>query len=1146
MKKESLLLLLFISLLFSFNLYAQLTPLPRNLQFDSLTLVLTWDAPQAVLLDEHFEAATFPPSAWKDSTQGMGWFSTTNGSSAHLLIPQHSKYVVINNGLAAPGNNGCCDYLITPEMDLTQAYGFNLSFSSFFKGADAETASVLISTDGGSIWTPLFEVLPHFAWANLQVDLSPYSGITGYQHVKIAFMANDHGQSNATGWAIDDVVVASDSLPIQEYNLFLDGAMVGSSIPANHTWTYDPSTISYASAHNFCLSAFYPTGMGNIACKNASGYYLAPPVNLMVQKEVSTNNSGIAILTWQSPVSGDKKTDASYARFTASSPVMETADVPSGFVAKPQTAPSIKAFDVLFDNGTIVNSPGTGAGGADESVIPAGGSAYGYNYNQTTGGTVADDFIVPVDWTIKTLRFDGYQTLSGNISTIIGLYFRIYNGDPSAGGTVVWGDLTTNRMTSSYFSGVYRVSTPGQNVSRPVMNIVCENLSISLAPGTYWLEWQAIGTLASGPWTVNTAYPVNANARQFDGLGWNILVNPDNVDLPFVIEGSLGSSSGLISYNIYRDNELLTNVPPAQHSYADLNLNPGTYCYDVSAVYDLTSRGFPGQMGESLKEGPACANFDTYLMLPFLEDWTTGQFDVNLWGHGANWVIDASTGSPEPATKFSSTGSAGYNSSLLSYYMYSDASNTITPNCVFLDFDYLLSDNSASGSEKLSINILINGTIIKLKELANTGTTVWIHEHINISSLVKGKIFRAEFVANGPNGSMINYWLVDNIHVFVKYGFAPPLNLIAENAGNPLQNDIQLHWDIPHFENYVSLIQDDSTWENKLNINAGYTAWLGNKFTSLAGKLHSASVYWIENTGSTHSPVILDVYDAAHSLLGSSDAFIPVTGSWQNIALPGMETEGDFYVMVRFDSQSGETDFLGMDSTTLSGRPNNGWYTDGSSWSQMNTMGFDEAVFSIRATLATPGNCEQSDSRVSTVGIQSYSTEDGSTVVQPKMKSAGSITAPAYDVYRREYQIPLPGQDSLFTAWHKIASVSANNCLDQNLEKKCYQYYVQAMYDEGSSEPGNTSETCFLTGIASPITAGIKVYPNPAEDFLTIEMNTLIECIVVYNATGSRIMEAEVKGSSMQLNVAGFAPGIYNLRFVTHKGDCFNSKFVKL
>jgi len=139
-----------------------------------------------------------------------------------------------------------------------------------------------------------------------------------------------------------------------------------------------------------------------------------------------------------------------------------------------------------------------------------------------------------------------------------------------------------------------------------------------------------------------------------------------------------------------------------------------------------------------------------------------------------------------------------------------------------------------------------------------------------------------------------------------------------------------------------------------------------------------------------------------------------------------------------------------------------------------------------------------------------------------------------------------PGQDSLLTAWHKIATVSSNNCLDQNLEKKCYQYYVQAMYEEGSSEPGNTSEACFLTGMVDPVAAGIKVYPNPAEDFLAIEMNALIEHIMVYNATGNRIMEIAVNGTRLQLNVAGFAPGIYNLRFVTHKGDCFKSRFVKL
>jgi hypothetical protein len=1147
MKKAAFLVSFFAGLLLSLRVDAQLMPLPRNLQFDSLTLVLTWDAPQAVLLEEHFETATFPPPAWKDSTQGMGWFTTTNGSSAYLLIPQHSKYAVINNGLATPGNNGCCDYLITPEMDLTQANGFKLSFSSFFKGADAETASVLISTDGGSIWEPLLEVLPHFAWANLQVDLSPYSGTTGYQHVKIAFLANDHGQADATGWAIDDVLVASDSLSIWSYEVFLDGAMVAQTPNTWRIWTYDPATVSYASAYSFCVCATYLTGFGNVACKNASGYYLAPPVNLQAQIGTS-GGSGMAILGWEPPAWGDKKPDGSYTPATRIGSPVDYSDTRSDFIATAKVVSRAPAASVIYDNGTIVNSPGTGAGGADESIIPAGGLSYGYNFNQAAGITVAEDFTLAYKCIINEVSFLGFQPNSGLTSGITGLYFRIYDGNPATNGSLIWGDLTTNRMNHTEFANIYRVNAAGQGTDRPVMSISSYNLNLTLNPGTYWIEWQVTGSGSTGSWVPNTADVGNGNAQKHNSNGWSPLLDPAGVGLPFMLLTNSGSVPGnLLSYNIYRDNVLLANVPPSQLQYYDLNLAPGTYCYYVTAVYDLTALGFPGQTGETAHIGPACVNQSMNSALPFTENWSTQQFDTNLWTVGPDWTLDLTNGNPGPAARYTSqAGSGSYSSSLISYYLGPNMPNSTTPVCTFLDFDYLLSADSLTASEKLSVQILTADTVVTVQELVNNGTSGWAHEHIDITSLVSGLIFRIGFVANGTDSGHINYWMVDNIHAFYKYGFAPPLDLTAENAGNPLQNNIQLNWGLPLFENSLDLIQDDSSWENSLNINQGYTAWLGNKFTSGKGKLRSASIFWIQNINATYNPIVLDVFNAAHELLGSSVAFLSMQGSWQSIALPDLAVDGDFYVMVHFAGQSGVSDFLGMDSTTLSGRPNNGWYYDGTNWSQMNALGFEECVFSIRASLVTPGDCEIGDSKPDRI-IKHTNGPVSSLNLSNGEKSTGGSAAPQYEVYRREYQVPVPGQDSMLTDWHRVATVAVNNYLDPNLDLKCYQYYARAMYEEGSSLPSNIGEACFLVGMDEHEASGIKMYPNPASDFLSLEMQSPAESMTVYNATGSIVAEVPVENQKViTLNVSRFPSGIYILKLTTSKGESLCRKFLKL
>jgi hypothetical protein len=1129
-----------------FTTSAQNYPPPRNLQFDTLTLVATWEAPRRILLDEHFEGTVFPPANWQDTTQGMGWFATENGSSAAFTIPPHTTYAVVNNDLAGTGNNGCCDYLVTPQMDFTQDSSYTLSFNSFFRGWGGETATVEISTDGGNTWNLLLEVLPHFTWATITIDLSAYSGPAGSQNVKLAFKANDNGNADATGWAIDDVVVMSEELEVDGYMFFLDGTLFG--IGGDTTITFVPGMFPSGFPPYFCVAALYDSGWSDGVCANFPAYYLEPPQNLEAVINGSTT-SIVAILTWQPPSAGDEKTDSSYLPATATGNPAEVSTEISSFYPNAASVSRSTDATVLFDNGTIVNSPGTGPGGTDESIIPAGGSSFGFHFGQIAGSSVADDFVVTEEWTINSVVFQGYQTFSGTNSSFTGVYFRIYDGKPGEGGNVIWGDLTTDRLSEATFANIYRVNISGQGTDRPIINLTCNDLSIELAPGTYWIEWQASGSLSSGPWVPNTVEP--GNAIQWNNSSWSPLTNPGTVGLPFILKGNNGSGpANLLSYNIYRNDMFLINVPRTENVYYDV-IDPGEYCYKISAVYDLTDYGFPGQFGESQLEGPACVENTMMMYLPLEENWSTGQFDVNLWTAGENWVMDGGNGNPAPAAKFSSQPKqTNYSSSLVSFFLSAGWGKSTTPNCIWLDFDYLLDDISASGSEKLTVEFAIGDTWTTLKEFSNTGDVSWTTEHINITAFALGDVFRIRFNTNGVNSEMINHWLIDNINISREYSFVLPTNFKAVNTGNSQQNDIQLSWDEPQWENIADLIQDDSTWENVININPGYTGWLGNKFTSAAAELRSVDIMWLNNINSTHNPVVMDIFDGNHSLIGSSEAFVPVPGSWQTVALPDINVEGDFYTMVRFDEQSGIVDYLGMDITAPSGRPNNGWFYDGTTWSQMNEFGYAECIFLIRSTVSLLNNCVGGDSyRKQSEKISNSNINSGKL-----LKSVtGSSSLSHYDLYRREYQIPVTGQDSLLTEWVRIATVQSNNYLDQNLDFKCYQYYVEAMFDQGSSGPSEIDEECFLVGMDDLRAAGAKLYPNPASDFLTIEVNTNVDNIAVYNSTGTLVSEIQPGMASgniperlIRMNVSGYPTGIYSLKFTTAKGESFSRKFVKM
>lgn len=179
---------------------------------------------------------------------------------------------------------------------------------------------------------------------------------------------------------------------------------------------------------------------------------------------------------------------------------------------------------LLYDNGPAYNQVGGGAGGANVSLLEVtalGMNTLGFGHQFSIGNRMADDFTVPAGatWTIDSLIFYAYQTGSTLTSTMTGVYFQIWNGDPSVGGSaVIWGDLTTNRISNTYFAFIYRYSDTSPGTTRPLMRNVCSAPGLVLTEGTYWIDWMTNGSLTSGPWAPPIAIlgqAVTGNALQY-------------------------------------------------------------------------------------------------------------------------------------------------------------------------------------------------------------------------------------------------------------------------------------------------------------------------------------------------------------------------------------------------------------------------------------------------------------------------------------------------------------------------------------------------------------------------------------------------------------------------------------------------------
>jgi len=201
---------------------------------------------------------------------------------------------------------------------------------------------------------------------------------------------------------------------------------------------------------------------------------------------------------------------------------------------------------ILYDMSQLVNDPGGGLGGADRSFIEAalGHTLYGWGHQHTLNYIIADSFTVPAgeSWQIDELTTFAYQTGAPTTSTITGVYAQIYDGDPMTTGTVIWGDLTTNIMTNTTWSNIYRTTETAPTASDRAIMVQTSAIGTTLSAGTYWIGWNTDGTLASGPWCpprTILGVAVTGHAKQFTTSWVEALNGTQPNGAPFILSGSV-------------------------------------------------------------------------------------------------------------------------------------------------------------------------------------------------------------------------------------------------------------------------------------------------------------------------------------------------------------------------------------------------------------------------------------------------------------------------------------------------------------------------------------------------------------------------------------------------------------------------------
>jgi hypothetical protein len=557
---------------------------------------------------------------------------------------------------------------------------------------------------------------------------------------------------------------------------------------------------------------------------------------------------------------------------------------------------------------------------------------------------------------------------------------------------------------------------------------------------------------------------------------------------------------GIVAYNLYRDGNFvgyIPNIPEPAPNYILIDgMQPGTYNFGLNAEYDLTSYGYPGSTGESMKV------FTDFVVrygypLPFLEQWNLGTFGTNNWiTDGPNWTINGQEGNPDPSAEFSwDPILTNYQSSLTSYPLQADS---LTEGKIYLDFDIKLNSVDPTGTESMLIQVWNWDT--QLWETAETlsnidGSFDWMAEHLDITPMAMGQIFKIRFSAQGENSINILGWLIDNIHVY--RACSPPENLSAHLD----ESGMNLSWDYPSgtgFEDQWIHWDDGEVSGN--SIFAGYdyavaARWTPNQLTNFEGASITQIAFVPGEVQAATYRVRVWSGELAANLLIDQDVVSPVVNQWNYITLNTpvpIDITQELWVGYQIHCVTGYP--AGVDDgPAIDGYGN--WYFFGH-WQTILEINPDlDFNWSIKAYII-PGVDPDS---VATYAI--YRSDDGNPY------------------FLRDYS------DERYYTDDSTCFEALGNY---------FEYKVTALYIEGAdtceSDYSNTSgDVC--EGINDSFgESDFNIYPNPCNDFLKIESSEEIEFISLYNSFGELLLKKVVHDKQLEIPFSAYSAGVYLIR----------------
>ena len=1148
---------------------------PTDMFVDDKSLFSTWrpPSPLVTVFDENFSGG-FTPNGW---TAQANWsvnssFGNPAPSAQFSWAPTQTNYelALTSEVFTGPG---------APDFNLS--YDINLNN---FSASGAEHMTVQIN--GGSGWVTLADWAntANIPWTTDVVNIGAYTNAT----FQIRFLANGADSWDINYWYVDNVqliaVVPDPTDCVLAYNVYLDNALSGVTpdtfylIPGTH--------VNYGQDYEACVKAVYGSGYSDGSCYDFTSGFLWPPLNLQVEAVECA-----AYLTWEQPQIGVRVDIPTFQGEIEKSSILPSAG-PAPIDASdikltqnsdpnPDSRGSIafgfEAINDIFIDFDVDDLPAFITIGPTATPNFVGGLAFPMNETAFAYGVVYGSTNL-----YSCERATGISTLVGNYG---GAGFNDFTIDPTTGtyygtdGSNLWsvdpsgpssinigphggaanlmiglacdanGDLWAYDIGNDQFYSIDKTTGLATTIGSIGFNANYAQ-SMFYDPGTSTITMAAFN-LSNFNAEIRAVDVTTGNTTLLSSLYYHEITGSA---LPII--GGGGAPPGLLGYNVYRDGNFIALVTDGDTTwYYDFDVDPGTHQYGVTAYYDLTPYGFPGEFDESLIEGPVEHVVICGRDLPFCETWDQASFAYNDWTFApdqGNWEITTAVGLPAPAADFNWV-------PILIDYEYSLESPILNAgpwNCasVWLDFDWKLVDRNATGVEMLTVEVLWSGMWHEVLEVANNGSVDWTYEHIDITD-VGGKALKVRFTAYGENSEDILHWYVDNICV---YGICnPPLDLTLVDVS---AFDVYLEWTAPTCTSggggvVMDFIFDDGSAENGWAINPGFLAWLGNEFPidpSFSGVITSVDVWF--GFGSGASPgLTIDFFDGAQTLVGSSPTFTSPHEDWLNIPINNVPFSGLFYAMVKWDMVGGNN-YLGYDENGPFASQDLEWYTDGTVWDKLTVLaGAPPGVFLIRATalvggdqvevLLIPGSEPIAMNNTIPDGILIQSGESFDT---KNYQTMGIIRGEADTAQLMGYNVYRAFEADPFEVVGTTTDTTYHDVLDPTTPVgSTFYYYVTTTYNDSETSaflcesPGSDTLTVEwpAVGIDDLGAGSITVFPSPATDIVTIKSSYTINEIEIMSFLGQQVYtQRGVDARTTKVNVSNLRAGVYFVKVTTSQG----------